>query len=47
MRAVHLTGKPASGRVMQKQGMRHVGKSQATDRNGLMADIEIYETTKN
>jgi len=45
VRAVHLTSNPASGRVLQKLGMRHVEKSQTPDRNGLMAGIEIYETT--
>lgn len=45
VRAVHLTSNPASGRVMQKMGMIHVDRGQTLDRDGLMADIEIYETT--
>lgn len=39
----HLVSNPASGRVMQKAGMRHYASSQCHDRYGDLVDIELYE----
>ena len=44
--ARHLTSNPASGRVMQKIGMRHVGRTTLSDRHGHPAEVEIYEIEK-
>jgi RimJ/RimL family protein N-acetyltransferase len=41
--AEHLRRNPASGRVMQKAGMQHVGSVRRRDRHRRMADMEIYE----
>ena len=41
--AEHLRGNPASGRVMQKAGMRHSGSRRKRDRHRRKADMEIYE----
>jgi RimJ/RimL family protein N-acetyltransferase len=40
--AEHLSSNPASGRVMEKIGMRHVHQIQKIDRNGKKAKIEFY-----
>ena len=44
--AEHLRGNPASGRVMQKAGMRYVGSRCKADRDGNPAAMEIYEIRK-
>jgi RimJ/RimL family protein N-acetyltransferase len=44
--AEHLRGNPASGRVMQKVGMRYVGSRRKPDRGGNPAAMEIYEISK-
>ncbi len=44
--AHHLTSNPASGRVMQKIGMQHIGSTQLPDRHGHPAEVEIYEMEK-
>jgi RimJ/RimL family protein N-acetyltransferase len=44
--AEHLRGNPASGRVMQKVGMRYVGSRRKADRGGNPAVMEIYEISK-
>lgn len=44
--ARHLTSNPASGRVMQKIGMRHVGRTTLLDRHGDPAEVECYEIEK-
>ena len=41
--AEHLSSNPASGRVMEKIGMLYVNQIQKLDRNGQMAQMEIYE----
>lgn len=41
--AEHLQANPASGRVMQKAGMRHAGSRRKKDRDGNPARMEIYE----
>lgn len=41
--AEHLRGNPASGRVMQKAGMRHTGSRRKPDRDRRQADMEVYE----
>jgi ribosomal-protein-alanine N-acetyltransferase len=41
--AEHLRDNPASGRVMQKAGMRHTGSRRRADRNRRKTDMEIYE----
>ena len=41
--AEHLSSNPASGRVMEKIGMCHIGSEHKPDRNGQMAQIKIYE----
>lgn len=41
--AEHLSSNPASGRVMQKIGMRHIRQTQKLDRKGQMVNMEIYE----
>ena len=41
--AEHLTLNPASGKVMEKAGMRHIMTTQKVDRYGENAGIEIYE----
>ena len=41
--AEHLRNNPASGRVMQKAGMRHAGSVRKLDRNRRKAEMEIYE----
>ena len=41
--AEHLRGNPASGRVMQKAGMRHTGSRRKRDRHRQETDMEIYE----
>ncbi len=41
--ATHLTRNPASGRVMQKLGMRHEGTCRgATKKWGIHEDLELY-----
>lgn len=40
--AEHLSSNPASGRVMEKIGMRHVNQIQKPDRNGKKTKIEFY-----
>ena len=39
----HLTSNPASGKVMEKVGMRHVMTTQKVDRHGENASMEVYE----
>jgi RimJ/RimL family protein N-acetyltransferase len=41
--AEHLRTNPASGRVMQKAGMRHAGSARRRDRNRNRVEMEIYE----
>ena len=41
--AEHLSTNPASGRVMQKNGMAYVSSKKILDRNNKEAEIEIYE----
>ena len=41
--AEHLTSNPASGRVMEKAGMRPVMTTLRLDRNGESASMEVYE----
>ncbi len=41
--AEHLTANPASGKVMEKVGMKHVMTTQKVDRNGNEASMESYE----
>ena len=41
--AVHLTVNPASGRVMEKAGMQHVGVIQDANRDGETCQLECYE----
>ena len=41
--ALHLSINPASGRVMQKMGMKHYKTEQRTDRFGKPASMEFYE----
>ncbi len=41
--AEHLASNPASGEVLRKAGMLHTKTTQKVDRDGKMADIEIYE----
>lgn len=41
--ADHFRSNPASGRVMQKAGMRRVGSARRRDRYGDKVDMEIYE----
>ena len=43
IRAEHLTSNPASGKVMEKIGMRHVGSEHKKDRYGKDSSIEVYE----
>lgn len=43
IRAEHLSANPASGKVMINAGMTHMGSTQSLDRDGNMADIELYE----
>lgn len=45
--AEHLRSNPASGRVMAKAGMCHVGSRRKRDRHRRMADMEIYEIRSN
>ena len=45
--AEHLRSNPASGRVMQKAGMRHAGSRRKHDRQRRKADMEIYEIRSN
>lgn len=40
--ANHLTSNSASGRVMQKMGMKHHSSNIASDRYGKPASVEIY-----
>lgn len=42
IRAVHLSANPASGRVLHKVGLTHIGNEQMADRNGAMSDVELY-----
>lgn len=44
--AEHLSINPASGRVMQKAGMRRVGIRRKKDRDGNPAELEVYEIRK-
>ena len=45
--ADHLSDNPASGRVMRKLGMRHLGtKSHAYEKHGIPRDAEAYAVTK-
>lgn len=39
----HLTSNPASGKVMEKAGMRYVKTIKNFDRHGELADIKVYE----
>ena len=39
----HLTSNPASGKVMEKAGMRHVLTTQKVDRYGEKVSMESYE----
>jgi RimJ/RimL family protein N-acetyltransferase len=41
--AEHLSSNSASGRVMEKVGIRYDGSSQKPNRNGQMVQIETYE----
>ncbi len=41
--AEHLTSNPASGKVMEKAGMRHVMATRKADRYGNDASMEVYE----
>lgn len=41
--AEHLVLNPASGRVMQKAGMKYKTSAMIEDRNGAKAEINIYE----
>ena len=41
--AQHLTSNPASGKVMENIGMRHVGNRQKTDRHNRISSVELYE----
>ena len=41
--ADHLTTNPASGRVMIKNGMKHVGQREITDRFSKVATVETHE----
>jgi RimJ/RimL family protein N-acetyltransferase len=41
--AEHLRTNPASGRVMQKAGMRHAGSARRRDRYRTRVEMEIYE----
>ncbi|MGI9285799.1 MAG: GNAT family N-acetyltransferase [Pseudomonadales bacterium] len=43
--AEYLVSNPGSGRVMQKMGMRHIGRRRRLDRNNQMAQVEVYEAT--
>lgn len=38
----HLTSNPASGEVMKKVGMKHIQQIQSRDRNGNLANVEVY-----
>ena len=42
IRAVHLLTNPASGRVLQKVGLRHAGIERMRDRHGDMVEIGVY-----
>ena len=45
--ADHFSDNPASGRVMQKLGMRHIGRIlNAYEKNGILHDAEVYALTK-
>lgn len=45
--ADHFSDNPASGRVMQKLGMQHVGSTpKAYEKNGIFHDAEVYTLTK-
>ena len=41
--AEHLTSNPASGKVMEKAGMRYAMTTQKIDRYGKKASMEVYE----
>lgn len=41
--AEHLTTNPASGKVMENIGMRHIGSEQKTDRYNKVSSMEHYE----
>ena len=41
--AEHLRANPASGRVMQKAGMRHAGSARRRGRDGARVDMETYQ----
>ncbi len=41
--AEHLAANPASGKVMQKLGMRYIGSARKPDRNGRLSSMELYE----
>ncbi len=41
--AEHLTSNPASGKVMEKAGMKHIATKQKVDRHGNNVGMEIYE----
>ena len=41
--AEHLRNNPASGRVMRKAGMQHIGSARKPDRERRKTDMEIYE----
>lgn len=41
--AEHLTSNPASGKVMEKAGMKHIATTQKIDRHGNIVGMEIYE----
>lgn len=44
--AEHWRANPASGRVMQKAGMRHAGSRRKKDRHRKPGDLESYEIRK-
>ena len=43
IRAEHLTSNPASGKVMEKIGMKHIRREQKKDRYDRDSSTEIYE----
>ena len=41
--AEHLTTNPASGKVMENIGMKHIGSEQKKDRHNRDSSMELYE----
>ena len=41
--AEHLTTNPASGKVMQNIGMKHIASKQKPDRHNQISTVELYE----